>query len=121
MHCENPTCVSVCPVGAFTKTDFGPVLYDESKCIGCRYCMQACPFQVPTYTWNETAPRVRKCIFCHERLAQGLRQLMAGCRKFAPQYISPDDLAALTREASEVSGIPYVMDLDKAEVDELLA
>jgi formate dehydrogenase iron-sulfur subunit len=34
--------------------------------------MQACPFQVPTYTWNETSPRVRKCIFCHERLAQGL-------------------------------------------------
>jgi formate dehydrogenase iron-sulfur subunit len=72
MHCESPTCVSVCPVGAFTKTDFGPVLYDEKKCIGCRYCMQACPFQVPAYTWNETSPRVRKCIFCHERLAKGL-------------------------------------------------
>ena len=72
MHCESPTCVSVCPVGAFTKTDFGPVLYDEKKCIGCRYCMQACPFQVPTYTWNDVAPRVRKCIFCHPRLEKGL-------------------------------------------------
>lgn len=72
MHCEEPTCVSVCPVGAFTKTAEGPVLYDEAKCIGCRYCMQACPFQVPTYTWNEVAPRVRKCIFCHQRLAEGL-------------------------------------------------
>ncbi|MDZ7267704.1 MAG: 4Fe-4S dicluster domain-containing protein [candidate division KSB1 bacterium] len=72
MHCEVPTCVSVCPVGAFTKTADGPVLYEESKCIGCRYCMQACPYQVPTYTWDQTEPRVRKCIFCHSRLAQGL-------------------------------------------------
>jgi glutamate synthase domain-containing protein 2 len=57
----------------------------------------------------------------YERLGQGLRQLMAGCRKFALEYVSRNDLAALTREASEVSGITYVMDLDKAEVDKLLA
>ena len=44
MHCNEPTCVSACLVGAFTKTETGAVLYDESKCIGCRYCMQACPF-----------------------------------------------------------------------------
>lgn len=57
----------------------------------------------------------------YERLGQGLRQLMAGCRKFALEYVSRDDLAALTREASDVSGITYVMDLDKQEVDKLLA
>jgi glutamate synthase domain-containing protein 2 len=56
----------------------------------------------------------------YERLAQGLRQLMAGSRKFALQYISRDDLAALTPEASRVSGIQYIMDVDKTEVDKLL-
>jgi glutamate synthase domain-containing protein 2 len=56
----------------------------------------------------------------YERLAQGLRQLMAGSRKFSVERIRRDDLAALTREASDVSGIPYVMDVDKAEVKEIL-
>lgn len=56
----------------------------------------------------------------YERLAQGLRQLMAGSRTFALEHISRDDIAALTHEAAEVSGIPYVMDLDRAEVEKLL-
>ncbi|MFC1618930.1 FMN-binding glutamate synthase family protein [Candidatus Neomarinimicrobiota bacterium] len=56
----------------------------------------------------------------YERLAQGLRQLMAGCRKFSPEYISRDDLAALTHEAADISGIPYVMDVDKDEIDKIL-
>jgi glutamate synthase domain-containing protein 2 len=56
----------------------------------------------------------------YERLAQGLRQLMAGSRKFSPKHISRDDIAALTREATEISGIRYIMDLDKTKVEELL-
>jgi glutamate synthase domain-containing protein 2 len=56
----------------------------------------------------------------YERLAQGLRQLMAGSRKFTLEYVSRDDIAALTPEAAEISGIPYVMDVDKAEADEIL-
>jgi formate dehydrogenase iron-sulfur subunit len=71
MHCEEPTCASVCPVGAFTKTEFGPVVYDENKCIGCRYCMTACPFGVPSYEWTSRTPRVRKCDGCVERKAAG--------------------------------------------------
>ena len=57
----------------------------------------------------------------YERLAQGLRQLMCGSRKFALEHISRDDVAALTREASEISGIPHVMDLDKEEVEKILS
>jgi len=72
MHCVEPTCASVCPVGAMQKTALGPVVYDESKCIGCRYCMQACPFQVPTYEWGARFPRVRKCSMCADRQAKGL-------------------------------------------------
>ena len=72
MHCEVPSCVSACPVGAFRKTAAGPVVYDETRCMGCRYCMLACPFNVPKYEWGKTLPRVRKCDMCAERLAQGL-------------------------------------------------
>lgn len=71
-HCEVPTCVSVCPVGALTKTEAGPVAYDGNKCIGCRYCLQACPFHVPKYEWHSTKPSIRKCNFCAKRLAKGL-------------------------------------------------
>ena len=71
MHCSQPTCVSACLVGAFTKTETGAVLYDESKCIGCRYCMQACPFEVPRYEWGSLVPRVQKCRMCYERVAAG--------------------------------------------------
>jgi glutamate synthase domain-containing protein 2 len=56
----------------------------------------------------------------YERLAQGLRQLMAGNRKFALEYITRDDIAALTPEASRISGISYIMDVDKEEVEKIL-
>lgn len=71
MHCADPTCVSVCPVGAFQKTSLGPVIYDEKRCIGCRYCMLACPFQVPVYEWDERLPRVKKCDMCYQRQLAG--------------------------------------------------
>jgi Fe-S-cluster-containing dehydrogenase component len=61
MHCNVPACVSVCPVAALQKTDAGAVVYDEDRCIGCRYCMLACPYQVPRYEWVDRMPRVRKC------------------------------------------------------------
>ena len=53
------------------KTALGPVVYHADRCIGCRYCMQACPFQVPTYEWDKFAPRVRKCDLCYERQMAG--------------------------------------------------
>jgi len=71
MHCQDPACVSVCPVGALQKTAAGPVVYESDRCIGCRYCMLACPFQVPTYEWNRVVPFVKKCDLCAERIATG--------------------------------------------------
>lgn len=71
MHCEEPTCASVCPVGAFTKTKEGPVVYDPDKCMGCRYCLQACPFDVPRYQWNSPNPKVTKCDMCRDRILRG--------------------------------------------------
>ena len=71
MHCEIPTCVSVCPVGALSKRESGAVVWDEKKCFGCRYCMLSCPFQVPTFEWHSYNPRIRKCILCYPRIEAG--------------------------------------------------
>jgi formate dehydrogenase iron-sulfur subunit len=71
MNCLRPACVSVCPVGALQKTALGPVTYDADKCMGCRYCMQACPFQVPAYEWASRLPKMRKCDMCFARQSQG--------------------------------------------------
>jgi formate dehydrogenase iron-sulfur subunit len=82
MHCDRPACVSACLVGALQKNHQGPVTYDPWKCMGCRYCMVACPFQIPAYEYSDPlTPRVRKCTFCAERLAQGKRP---GCVEICP-------------------------------------
>ncbi len=72
MHCIDPACVSACPVHALLKTDDGPVTYDPKRCIGCRYCMVACPFHVPRFEWDEVIPVITKCTLCKDRLAAGL-------------------------------------------------
>jgi Fe-S-cluster-containing dehydrogenase component len=65
MHCLIPSCVSACIVGALTKQPDGAVVYDPTICIGCRYCMVACPFEVLAYEYDTAlAPRVRKCELC---------------------------------------------------------
>lgn len=71
MHCNEPTCVSVCPVAALEKTEDGPVIYHPERCIGCRYCMMACPFQIPKYEWGKAVPVIRKCVMCNERVGRG--------------------------------------------------
>jgi len=70
-HCLEPACVSACPVGAMYRTPEGVVLYDSQKCMGCRYCMMACPFGIPRYEWDSAAPLVQKCTLCYGRLEQG--------------------------------------------------
>lgn len=73
MHCNDPACASVCPVGALEKLASGPVIYHDDKCIGCRYCMMACPFQIPKFQWESAVPLIRKCTFCADRQAMGLQ------------------------------------------------
>lgn len=69
MHCNDPACKSACVVSAFSKMPDGPVAYDSWRCMGCRYCMVACPFQVPAYEYEKAlTPQVRKCTFCLERI-----------------------------------------------------
>jgi formate dehydrogenase iron-sulfur subunit len=71
MHCIEPACSSVCPVLALEKLPSGPVIYNDYKCIGCRYCMAACPFGIPKYQWEKPLPLVQKCDFCADRQAKG--------------------------------------------------
>ena len=71
-HCLEPACASACIVGALHKTSEGAVIYDDSKCIGCRYCMMACPFEIPKYEWRNPNPRIRKCDMCVHRVSKGL-------------------------------------------------
>jgi formate dehydrogenase iron-sulfur subunit len=71
MHCNIPACVSVCPVAALEKTQNGPVIWHEDKCIGCRYCMMACPFEIPTFEYDKPVPKIQKCILCAPRLKEG--------------------------------------------------
>ncbi|MCK5695047.1 MAG: 4Fe-4S dicluster domain-containing protein [Desulfobacula sp.] len=82
-HCLEPACASACFVKAFTKTPEGPVVYDASLCVGCRYCMVACPFDIPAYEYDKAlAPRVTKCTMCAPRLEEGK---LPGCVKACPR------------------------------------
>jgi Fe-S-cluster-containing dehydrogenase component len=81
-HCLEPACASACFVRAFTKTKEGPVVYDPSVCVGCRYCMIACPFEIPTYEYDKVlTPRIRKCTMCHPRVIEGK---LPGCVEICP-------------------------------------
>jgi len=109
MHCNQPTCVSACLVGAFTKTETGAVLYDESKCIGCRYCMQACPFEVPRYEWGSLTPRIQKCRMCYERVAAGKQTACAeACQFEATKFGDRDELIRDARKRIDEHPGQYV-------------
>jgi len=99
-HCLEPACASACFVRAFTKTKTGAVIYDESVCVGCRYCMIACPFEIPTYEYdNAFSPRVMKCTMCYPRISKGL---LPGCVEACPTealtYGKREDLLKIGRE-----------------------
>jgi Fe-S-cluster-containing dehydrogenase component len=77
MHCLEPACASACPVRALDKQPEGPVTYKGDRCMGCRYCMVACPFEIPKYQYDKAAPLVRKCQFCAKRQAEGKKPACA--------------------------------------------
>jgi len=95
MNCLDPACASVCPVGALHKTAEGPVVYEENRCMGCRYCMVACPFGVPKYEWGKVLPRVQKCTMCPDRVSAGVPTACAeACPTGATKFGERDELIA---------------------------
>jgi len=94
-HCIDPACVSACIVGALQKTPEGPVFCDYSKCLGCRYCFVACPFDVPRYEWEHAVPYMRKCTLCRERLADGgIPACVKECPEKATIFGTRDEMLA---------------------------
>jgi formate dehydrogenase iron-sulfur subunit len=101
LHCERPACESACIVGALRKNPLGPVTYDAGKCIGCRYCQMACPFQIPAYEFeNATTPRVMKCDLCASRtLEKGERPACVDmCPPEALSFGRREELLALAED-----------------------
>jgi formate dehydrogenase iron-sulfur subunit len=78
LHCLEPACVSACPTTALSRRDDGPVVYDADPCIGCRYCIWACPWGVPTTDWDSHAPKIHKCTHCADRTDQPLPESRNG-------------------------------------------
>ena len=99
-HCLEPACASACFVRAFQKTKEGAVVYDPSVCVGCRYCMVACPFEIPTYEYDKAlTPRVMKCTMCAPRLEEGkLPGCVEACPTEALTFGKREDLIKIARE-----------------------
>jgi Fe-S-cluster-containing dehydrogenase component len=71
MHCLQPACSAGCLTKALYKTEEGPVIWREPKCMGCRFCMVSCPFDVPKFEYDSAVPKIQKCRMCWERLTEG--------------------------------------------------
>ena len=71
MHCLEPACASACLTRALEKTPEGPIVYHPERCMGCRYCMVACPFDVPKFEYQSAVPKIQKCSGCFERQQDG--------------------------------------------------
>lgn len=80
MHCIAPACVSACLTKALYRTPEGAVAWDGDKCMGCRYCMVSCPFDMPKFEYDTPVPQLRKCQLCNDRQAAGeLPACVANC------------------------------------------
>jgi molybdopterin-containing oxidoreductase family iron-sulfur binding subunit len=118
-HCDDPPCVPVCPTQATFKREDGIVMMDYHRCIGCRYCMAACPYGARSFNWRDPRPFineldtdfptrtkgvVEKCNFCQERLARGLfPACVEACKEGALQFGDLDDPASDVREALDLN------------------
>jgi len=98
MHCLDPACASACLAKALEKTAAGPVVYHKERCLGCRYCMVACQFDIPKFEFDSPAPYISKCSFCADRQAQGLQPACASvCPTGALQFGHRADLVEEAR------------------------
>ncbi len=97
MHCVDPACVAVCPTGALHKEEDGIVLWDSTKCIGCKYCVMACPYGVPRF--DEETKEIRKCVFCAPRVRNGMEPAcVATCPTEALKFGRYEEIRAMAEK-----------------------
>ncbi|OGU46499.1 MAG: 4Fe-4S ferredoxin [Ignavibacteria bacterium GWB2_36_8] len=110
MHCDHPACVSACIVGAFSKQENGSVIWDTDMCIGCRYCMAACPFQIPAFEYDKALnPLIMKCDFCFDRTKEGkLPACVSICPVEALTYGQRTDLVKIGRDRIKRNSDRYI-------------
>ena len=111
MHCNEPACASACLVAAFHKTPEAPVLYNEDVCIGCRYCMIACPFYAPAYSYDDPfTPAVKKCTMCFDLITK--EDKVPACAEICPEEVMTfgkrSELIELAREKIRATPGKYV-------------
>lgn len=98
MHCIDPACVNACMLGALQKGKYGIVAWNEDRCVGCRYCQIACPFNVPKFEWASNAPKIVKCELCQHRIAEGKEPACSEvCPREAVVFGKRDELLAEAR------------------------
>lgn len=110
MHCIDPSCVSACTVGALKLSEDGIVTYDKDRCIGCRYCMYACPFEVPHFEWEQQLAFIVKCDFCEARLEAGFTEpaCAATCPTDAILFGEREEMLKLAHEKIEKEPERYI-------------
>jgi Fe-S-cluster-containing dehydrogenase component len=98
MHCWQPACAAACLTNAMYKTPEGPVIWRSDKCMGCRFCMISCPFNMPKFEYHDWNPRIQKCTLCFERLAEGKKPAcVEACPTDALMFGSKRDLMEVAR------------------------
>jgi len=108
MHCVDPACVNACMMGSLAKREKGIVTWKPDRCIGCRYCAVACPFQVPKFEWSSLNPKVVKCELCAHRMAFGGPACAAVCPRGAVIYGKRDELLAEAKKRIAAHPDKYV-------------
>ncbi len=90
-HCENPACMQVCPTGAMHRDERGFVSVDHDRCVGCKYCAMACPYNVPSF--DATLGQMRKCDGCSARVAKGENPICVdACPLYALDFGKADEM-----------------------------
>jgi formate dehydrogenase iron-sulfur subunit len=121
-HCIQPACAGVCPVKAITKLPMGPVVINEKKCIGCRYCFQACPFKVPRFDFEKRV--TRKCHMCYDRtplLNYMKPACVAACPVGALHFDYKEEIILeAKRRVQNRGGSSYIMGLTEAGGTDML-